>query len=295
MKKIGIMLLIMVILTGCSTRGENDLVIIDGDIAEMNIATYMAKAMIEANTDYSVYIQPSMAYNLAFDQINHGSMDMTLSWDGTLLATFLQTDPSTVPNGVPLYDFTNQKAAQESHVKLLNKLGNQNSYVVAVSGDLAREHNLTTVSDLIPLAPELVFAAEHSFFDEVGSVRFKPLINHYGLNFKSANSIDIGLKYAGLESQNMDVTLITSADGMMNKYDVVMLEDDLHFFPEYYSAFMVNQDIEEKYPGVEAVLNTLSGHLTDEIVRDLTYQVDVEVRDPQTVAESFLRSKGLIE
>ncbi|MDE8255864.1 glycine betaine ABC transporter substrate-binding protein [Erysipelothrix rhusiopathiae] len=293
-KKLILLIILLLSLSGCGSRQEGDLVIIDGDIAEMNVATYMAKIMIETYTDYSVYIQPSMAYNLAFDQIKSGAMDMTLSWDGTVLATFLKQDPQDIPSNQSLFDFTNKLAQEKAQVKLLEPLGSENSYVVAVTDDLAETYNLKTISDLKPIASELIFAAEHSFFDDNGSVRYKPLTKFYDMEFKEANSIDIGLKLAGLDSDNMDVTLVTSADGMVNRYPVTMLEDDLNFFPRYQSAFLVRSDLEKDFPGVEAVLEKISNSITTDESRQLNYRVDVEVKNPETVARDFLIEKNLI-
>lgn len=293
-KRIIILIISLLSLSGCGSRQEGDLVIIDGDIAEMNVATYMAKIMIETYTDYSVYIQPSMAYNLAFDQIKSGAMDMTLSWDGTVLTTFLKQDPQDIPSNQSLFDFTNKLAQEKAQVKLLEPLGSENSYVVAVTDDLAETYNLKTISDLKPIASELIFAAEHSFFDDNGSVRYKPLTKFYDMEFKEANSIDIGLKLAGLDSDNMDVTLVTSADGMVNRYPVTMLEDDLNFFPRYQSAFLVRSDLEKDFPGVEAVLEKISNSITTDESRQLNYRVDVEVKNPETVARDFLIEKNLI-
>ncbi|MDE8040782.1 glycine betaine ABC transporter substrate-binding protein [Erysipelothrix rhusiopathiae] len=293
-KKLVLLIILLLSLSGCGSRQEGDLVIIDGDIAEMNVATYMAKIMIETYTDYSVYIQPSMAYNLAFDQIKSGAMDMTLSWDGTVLTTFLKQDPQDIPSNQSLFDFTNNLAQEKAQVKLLEPLGSENSYVVAVTDDLAETYNLKTISDLKPIASELIFAAEHSFFDDNGSVRYKPLTKFYDMEFKEANSIDIGLKLAGLDSDNMDVTLVTSADGMVNRYPVTMLEDDLNFFPRYQSAFLVRSDLEKDFPGVEAVLEKISNSITTDESRQLNYRVDVEVKNPETVARDFLIEKNLI-
>jgi Periplasmic glycine betaine/choline-binding (lipo)protein of an ABC-type transport system (osmoprotectant binding protein) len=47
-------------------------------------------------------------------------------------------------------------------------------------------------------------------------------------------------------------------------------------------------------PDLEAVLNSLGGQFTNEIMTDLTYEVDVNGRTPEDVAHEFLLSKGLI-
>ena len=295
MKKISSVLLVLLLLVGCgSSNEEGKITIIDGDFAEMNIATHMAKMLIESYTDHEVVIKPFMAYNLAFDLLSKGEEDMLASYDGTLLATFLRKDPSEVPEGIDLYDFANEQA-EDSNVKLLEKWGHQNTYRVAVTKELAERHNLVTVSDLIPIASELRFAAEHAFFEEEGTVRYKPFTEYYGLNFSDFHSIDIGLKYTAIASDNMDVTLVNSSDGLNKKYELVILEDDQVFFPEYYMAYLVRDELEAEFPGIEAALNKISGKFTVDTMIELNYLVDVEGKSAKKVAHDFLLSKNMIQ
>lgn len=283
-------------LVGCSPKkDENAVNIVDGDFAEMKLFAQIAKIMVEEHTDYKAVVYNAMAMTLAFDEIKKGNYDMTMSYDGTLLATFLVTDASAVPAGQSLYDFTNEKAKNEANVMLLDKLGFENTYAIAVDGELADRKNLTKVSDLRPIAKDLVFATEHQFFDEEGTIRFNPFIRFYDLAFKDSKSIDIGLKYAGMQSGNMDVTMVYGSDGLNKKFDLRVLEDDMKFFPEYYGAYMVRADFFEDFPELEAVFAKLKGKFPIETAIDLNYQIDVDDKDPYDVAYDFLKGAGLID
>lgn len=60
--------------------------------------------------------------------------------------------------GASKMDFTN------NYIRLYSSEGiknHENTYAVAVTQALADEHGLETISDLIDLAPDLVFGAEH--------------------------------------------------------------------------------------------------------------------------------------
>jgi osmoprotectant transport system substrate-binding protein len=295
MKKILLSLMIMLgLFAGCSsTPKENELIIIDGDFGEMYLFTQMAKILIEDKTDYTVKIQPTMAVTLAYEQIKSGKMDLRLSYDGTLMATLLKLDLSTKPENLSVYEYANQEGLKQG-VQLLGKLGFQNTYAVAVNKDLASEYGLTKISDLIPIANQLVFGAEHQFFDEEGTVRFKPFTNFYGLTFKDGISLDLNLKYAAMDSKNIDVTLVYGTDGLNQKYELVVLEDDQVFFPEYYGAFMIRSDLEKDFPGVSAVLAVLENTFTLESTLALNYKIDVDNEDPYKVAYDYLKSKNLI-
>ncbi len=283
------------LLCGISGCGDDkkEVVVIDGDFAEMKLFTQVAKIMIEEKTDLSVKVQDTMASSLAFEQIKDGKMDVYMSYDGSLLTAYLGRDPSEVPEGEVLYDYVNELAKKEANVMLTPKLGGQNTYMVAVSKAVAEEYGLSKVSDLTACAPSLVFAAEHEFFDE-GSKHFDSFVSYYGLEFKESNTIDRGLKYAGMDSGNMDATIVYSTDGLNKKFGLVTLEDDKKFFPEYNGAYLVRADLYEDFPELEAVFDSLEGVFTDEVCTDLNYQIDVENKDPHEVAEEFLKTAGLI-
>lgn len=280
-------------LCGCGGNKQDTVTVIDGDFAEMKLFTQVARIMIEEKTDLSVKVQDSMASSLAFEQIKNGKMDIYMSYDGSLLTAYLGKDPSEVPEGTSLYDYANELGKEEANVMLTPKLGGQNTYVLAVTADVAEEYNLSKVSDLESCAPSLVFAAEHEFFDE-GSKHFDSFVSYYGLEFKESNTIDRGLKYAGMDSGNMDATIVYSTDGLNKKFGLVTLEDDKKFFPEYNGAYLVRADLYEDHPELEGVFASLEGVFTDEVCTELNYQIDVENKDPHDVAEEFLKEAGLI-
>lgn len=295
--KIGVLVIAMAaLMAGCTPKkNEHAVNIVDGDFAEMKLFAQIAKIMIEEHTDYDAIVHNPMAMTLAFEEIKKGNYDMTMSYDGTLLATFLVTDASEVPEGTSLYDFTNALAKKEANVMLLDKLGFENTYAIAVNKELADKYNLKKVSDLKPIVSDLVFATEHQFFDEEGTVRFKPFTKFYDFAFKDSKSIDIGLKYAGMSSGNMDVTMVYGSDGLNRKFDLFVLEDDKGFFPEYFGAYMVRADLFEDFPELEAVFAKLKGRFPIETAIDLNYKIDVEDMDPYDVAYEWLKSEGLID
>ncbi len=295
MKKILVVLLSALMLVGCGSKvNEDAITVVDGDYAEMNLAAQMAKMLIEEYTEYDVEILPHMAYALSFDELKRSKVDILSSYDGSLLSTFLHIDPQEVPEDQTLYDYANEMAAPVN-VKMLDKWGHQNTFVAATTQEVAAKYNLKTISDLRPVANELSFAAEHSFFEEEGTVRFKPFTKFYDLDFGKFNSIDIGLKFTGLDSGNMDVTLVNGSDGLNRKYDVFTLEDDLNFFPEYYAVYFVRMDLEDEYPGVEAALNKISGIFTEEKMMQMNYEVDVLSESPEEVMRNFLTNEGLLK
>lgn len=296
MKKIlTLVFLSLLIFSGCTSKKDDTIIIANGDFGEMYIFSHMAEILIKEYTDYDVEVTDYMSTSLAQSEIKAGRMHVRLSYDGTMLATFLNRDVSEVPTGMSIFEFANEKAMDEYGVKLLNKLGFENTYAVAVRRSTAEKYNLKTISDLSKVASELRFGTEDTFFNEDGTIRFIPFTNFYDLNFKSSTPISTDLKYIGMESEQFDVTLAFGTDGMILKTDLVLLEDDKRFFPEYNATYILRTDLEDKYPGVEDALNKITGLFNQENTIALNYRVDVLDEDPYLVAYEFLKEKNLVK
>jgi glycine betaine/choline ABC-type transport system substrate-binding protein len=294
--------LLILALTACggSKGTDNQLVMYEGNFSEMKLIQHMVKMLVEANTDLTVEIKDEMTSVNMWKELTakEPSCDLMNSYDGTLLTTYLKLDPDDVPQGMSLYDFANEQGEKQYGVRLLDKLGNNNTYAIAVPQDIADQYGLKTVSDLIPVADQLIFGAEHEFFTEEGSMKYGPFVKFYGLDFKDSVSVDLGLKYAAVENGSFQVTEVYATDGLNRKAKLKVLEDDRQFFPEYNDAILIREDVLEKFkdtaPNLEDVLNLLGGQFTNESMTDLTYAVDVEGKDVDDVAHAFLIQQGLL-
>lgn len=78
------------------------------------------------------------------------------------------------------------------------------------------------------------------------------------------------------------------------KHDLVILEDDKHFFPPYFAAPLVRQETLQKHPQIKEVLSKLAGKIDDKQMAVLNAQVDVDKKKSRDVAEAWLKEQGLI-
>lgn len=301
-KRLSVLLCVLILasaLSGCGgKKGEDGIVLLNGQFSEIDILMEMAGMLIQKNTSLKVSFHDSMNTVAAAQAITSDEVDMYVGYDGTLLTTILGYDPSDVPEGESLFEFAKAKGTEEKGLTLLEKFGFENTYALAIKQDFAEANNIKTISDLVPYAKDLVFGAEHEFFDEEGTMRFKPFCKHYGIEWKDAKSLEMGLKYAAMDSGNIDVTMVYSTDGLNKKSDLFVLEDNLSFFPEYFAAFQFRNTLFEEYeksaPNLREVLSQLNGIIDNETMIELNYAVDAGGEKAADVARKFLIDNGLL-
>lgn len=279
---------------------EGQLTLYDGDYSEVKLMHSMVKQLVEDKTDLDVVILDQMTQVNNHNELkgDDPSCDLMFSYDGTVLTTFLGLDTGDIPEGETLYDFVNETVQEREGLRLLGKVGLNNTYSIGVTQSVIQQYGVTKISDLVPVARDLDFGAEHEFYTEEGSMKYQPFVDYYGLQFRSAKPVDVVLKYNAVESGAFDVMVVYATDGLNKRAGLTILEDDLGFFPEYYGAFLVREDLFEDFydaaPNLEQVLELLTGQVSSEDMVVLTYAVDVDGRPVEEVAHEFLVNKGLL-
>jgi len=107
--------------------------------------------------------------------------------------------------------------------------------------------------------------------------------------------ISDAVMYKAAFEDKLDVISGYSTDGRLKAYGLVTLTDDKHIFPPYFAAPLVRQDVLDKYPQLEGVLNMLANRINDSTMTALNYQVDQLKQSPEEVAIRFMKANGLFK
>ena len=148
------------------------------------------------------------------------------------------------------------------------------------------------MSDLAPYSSDMRFGSAHSFMERL-SDGYATMIELYGYDFASVQRMDSSLLYEAIGQGQLDTIVVFSTDSLLVKYDMAILEDDLQMFPAYHGAPICRTEVLEAHPELNSVLNMLSGRISDEMMQQLDYQVDVENKSIESVAAQFLSDNGL--
>lgn len=113
----------------------------------------------------------------------------------------------------------------------------------------------------------------------------------YGLNL-NVKTMEPALRYQALEAGSVQIIDAYSTDSDIKRYGLTVLRDDKQLFPPYQGAPLLRAETLKRYPQLKAVLETLSGQITEE---EMNYEVEVHGTPTAAVATEYLVRKGLLK
>jgi osmoprotectant transport system permease protein len=272
-------------------HAKEKIVIGSKNFTEQLILGNMLADLIEGKTNLEVERKLNLGgTQVAFGALQKGETDMYVEYTGTGLVDILKQDAINDPNKA--YDIVQNEFNKKYNITLLQPLGFNNTYALAVRKDTAKQYNLNTVSDLAKVSNEFTMGPTIEFSNRNDGLI--GLSKKYNLNFKDVKAVDGGLRYTALNHHKSDVIDAFSTDGLLKEFNLKVLKDDKGFFPPYYAVPFVREDTLKKHPELKKVLNSLAGKLSDDKMRELNYRVDSLKESPAAVAKDFLKKEGLI-
>ena len=167
---------------------------------------------------------------------------------------------------------------------------------IVVTKETATRLNLKKISDLTPIAKDLVFGGPPTCpnreFCAIG------LEKVYGITFKTFRPLDTGgpLTVAALEGKQIDVALLFTSDAFIAVKGFVLLEDDKKLQLSDNIVPIVRKDLADKGGNdLRARVNEVSRKLTTAELTELNKQVGVDKKEPKDVARDWLKKQGLLK
>jgi osmoprotectant transport system permease protein len=229
------------------------------------------------------------ATEIAFAALVKGAIDVYPEYTGTGLLAVLHERPSSDPREV--YGRVARESRERFGVQWLPPLGFENTYAIAVRRETAERLHLRTLSDLARAGPTLRAGLTPDFIGRDDGL--PGLGRAYGLRFREVRPLLPAVKYQALAAGQVDVIDGYSTDGLILKYDLVVLEDDRRFFPPYEAAAVTAPGLAARRPDAVAALTELSGRLREPDMRALNQRVEVEGEPVSRVAADALKGLGL--
>ncbi|MDP2600599.1 MAG: glycine betaine ABC transporter substrate-binding protein [Deltaproteobacteria bacterium] len=221
---------------------------------------------------------------VCFEALKGGAIDLYPEYSGTMLKVLLKTDA--------VLDFEEMNGILQKRHRLewIDPFGFDNSYALAMLRTKAAALGIENYSDLARHR-ELTWGLSYEFLNREDGwpalrafYRFQPAARVRGMEHT--------LVYEGVQAGLIDILDVYTTDAKIMAYDLKVLKDDRHFFPHYWGAPLVRQDTLRRHPGLKAVLESLSGEISDETMRKLNAEAEIGHKSFARVAHEFLQTDG---
>jgi osmoprotectant transport system permease protein len=223
---IGVLALLAATLVPSMARSQSTYIVGAKTFTEQYVlAALMAQRLREAGLSASS--REGLGSNVIFDALASGDIDVYVDYSGTLWANqFHRTDIK--PRQELLTDLKATLAQQK--ITLLGELGFENAYALVMPKKRAEALGVRSIADLASHAGAMSIAGDYEFFSRP---EWAGLQKAYGLAFRTQRQMQPDFMYAAVASGEVDVIAGYTSDGLIAKYDLVVLDDPRHAIPPY--------------------------------------------------------------
>ncbi|WP_442804644.1 glycine betaine ABC transporter substrate-binding protein [Streptomyces luteogriseus] len=174
-----------------------------------------------------------------------------------------------------------------------------NTYALAMNQENAKKYGTKTMSDVAKLAKSdpgaVKLCVEVEFANRADGL--PGMQKAYGMNVPARNitQMDTGIIYTQTAKGNCTFGEVFTTDGRIKSMNLVVMDDDKKFFPNYNAAPMINAKSLKEWPAIAEVLNPVTAKLNNSVAQTLNAKVDVDGEDPHQVALDWLVEEGFVK
>ena len=280
---------------GSSEKNEmqrsNVIRIASKNFTEQLILAEMMAQMIEKRTDLSVDRKFNLGGTIICHQaLKRGEIDLYAEYTGTGLMAILKLPVMNNPDEV--YHRVSEEYLKRFNLVWFEPFGFNNTYTLTVRKQDAVQNQWKIISDLIPMSSKLVAGFSGEFHERPDG--YPGFQETYGFKFGEVHDLDPGLIYEALANGAVDVIDGYLTDGRIPAYNLISLKDDKKFFPPYYAAPVVRQEILNAHPGLREALAPLGTLIDNATMRVLNYEVNENRRGISELVTEFLQNKEIL-
>ncbi|EGX55048.1 ABC transporter substrate-binding protein [Streptomyces zinciresistens K42] len=231
------------------------------------------------------------------EAVRKGEADGGYEYTGTAWITYLgRSEPITDPRAQ--WEAV-RKADAKNGVTWLEPSALDNTYALAMNQANYKKYRTKDLSQVAALSrsdPSAVtLCVEVEFANRADGL--PGMQKTYGMDIPSGNitQMDTGIIYTQVAKGSCTYGEVFTTDGRIKSMNLVVMDDDKHFFPNYNAAPMINSKTLEKWPAIPAVLDPITRKLNNSVAQDLNAKVDVDGEDPHQVALDWMKKEGFVK
>jgi osmoprotectant transport system substrate-binding protein len=284
------------LLSGFAQAAEKPVIRVGARVfTEQTILAELTAQYLRTN-GYDVKVTGGLGSTLARSAQESGQLDLIWEYTGVSLVSYNHVDEKL--DSAQTFERVKTLDAKKGLV-WLSPSKFSNTYALALPKKVADQYpQINTISDLSRVLKDEVKDKHIVALDTEFANRSDGLIGmvkqyDMNLNRESIRQMDAGLVYTALRNGQVFAGLVYTTDGRLNAFQLKLLEDDKHYFPDYTAAPVIRQQYLDAHPNLATLLKPLAELLDDTTMRTLNARVDVDHDSPSVVAADFLREHPL--
>jgi osmoprotectant transport system permease protein len=223
---IGIAALVAATLVPAIARSPSSYIVGAKTFTEQYVLSALIAQRLKA-AGLSASSREGLGSNVIFDALASNDIDVYVDYSGTLWLN--QFHHSDIKSREELLRELKTMLAKQN-ITLLGELGFENAYALVMPRKRAEQLGIRSIADLASHAPTMSMAADYEFFSRP---EWAGLQKAYGLSFRAQRQMQPDFMYAAVASGEVDVIAGYTSDGLIAKYDLMVLDDAKHAIPPY--------------------------------------------------------------
>jgi osmoprotectant transport system permease protein len=250
---IGVLALVAATLVPSMARSPSSYVVGAKTFTEQYVLAALTAQRLQA-AGLSASSREGLGSAVIYEALKNNDIDVYVDYSGTLWTN--QFHQSDIKRRAELLAELKTMLARQN-ITLLGELGFENAYGLVVPRRRAESLGIRSIADLASHAGTMSIAADYEFFSRP---EWADLQKAYALSFRAQRQMQPDFMYAAVASGEVDAIAGYTSDGLIAKYDLVVLDDSMHAIPPYDAVVLLSPNRADDQ-ALRAALTPLLGHI----------------------------------
>ncbi|WP_354292890.1 glycine betaine ABC transporter substrate-binding protein OsmF [Paramixta manurensis] len=234
--------------------------------------------------------------------ITSGELDIYPEYTGNGAFFFNDEKDAAWKNAQAGYQKVKQLDQQKNHLVWLTPAPANNTWTIALRGDVAQKNKLNSLADLsqyLKSGGEFKLAASAEFIERADAL--PAFEKAYGFKLSQDQLLSLAggdtavtIKAAAQQTSGVNAAMAYGTDGPVAALGLQTLSDPKGVQPIYAPAPVVREAVLKQYPQMEKWLQPVFATLDEKTLQGLNAKIAVDGQDAKKVAADYLQQKKLL-
>ena len=230
---LGIAILVIATLVPSFARSGTRVIVGAKTFTEQYVLAALVSQRLQA-AGLAASARQGLGSSVIYDALAANDIDVYIDYSGTLWANQFHRS-EILPREQLLTEL--KATLAKAKITLLGELGFANAYALVMPRARAEALGIRTAADLAAHSAGMTIAGDYEFFSRP---EWAGLQKAYGLAFKTQRVMQPDFMYGAVASGEVDVIAGYTSDGLIAKYDLVVLDDPRHAIPPYDAIMLLS-------------------------------------------------------